>query len=304
MNCRVSPSDKPSNIGTQFDNVETYVLAQDAESLVLRGAVGELCISGKLVGRGYLNRPDLTKMRFPYIEEYGKRVYRTGDLVRLLHDGSFEYLGRADDQIKLRGQRLEVDEINSVIKSCVKRIDDVVTLLVRHPSQRKEQLVSFVVRKTKRGSQEGGLFLEIEDDQVVASTQEACKNRLPGYMVPTHIVPINKVPLSANNKADTKQLRAFFEQLLLDDLRGRPRESSAGSLSSQEVAVVNILTETIGGKMSDVTRLTNIFELGLDSITAIGFARSLQRAGFASARPSLIMESACRYSWSFAALLT
>ncbi|KAG9801223.1 peptide synthetase, partial [Aureobasidium melanogenum] len=85
---------KPSNIGWQFDNVGSYVLAPGSQTPVLRGAVGELCISGKLVGKGYLNRPELTADCFPYLDAFGERVYRTGDLVRLFHDGSIDFLGR------------------------------------------------------------------------------------------------------------------------------------------------------------------------------------------------------------------
>ncbi|KAH0000676.1 peptide synthetase, partial [Aureobasidium melanogenum] len=107
---------KPSNIGWQFDNVGSYVLAPGSQTPVLRGAVGELCISGKLVGKGYLNRPELTADCFPYLDAFGERVYRTGDLVRLFHDGSIDFLGRKDNQVKLRGQRLEIDEIEAVIK--------------------------------------------------------------------------------------------------------------------------------------------------------------------------------------------
>ena len=100
---RVPKNGKPSNIGPQFDNVGSFVFKPHTNTPVLRGGVGELCVSGALVGRGYLNRSELTKERFPWLKSYGERVYRTGDLVRIMHDGSFYFLGRIDDQVKLRG---------------------------------------------------------------------------------------------------------------------------------------------------------------------------------------------------------
>lgn len=109
---RVPQNGRPSNIGKQFLNVGSYVVQQGTEIPVLRGGVGELCVQGKLVGKGYLHRPELTEERFPTFSRWDERVYRTGDLVRILHDGCFDFLGRADDQVKLRGQRLEIGEIN------------------------------------------------------------------------------------------------------------------------------------------------------------------------------------------------
>src|SRR5699024_4101721 len=91
---RVPANGKPSNIGPQFVNVGSYVMAPGTTTPVIRGGIGELCASGALVGRGYLNRPELTKERFQYLEEHRERIYRTGDLVRILHDGSFQFLGR------------------------------------------------------------------------------------------------------------------------------------------------------------------------------------------------------------------
>ena len=100
----------------------------DPTKPVLRGAVGEFVVSGKLVAQGYIGRPDLTKEKF--ITLNGQRCYRTGDLVRILHNNTFDFVGRADDQVKLRGQRLEIGEINSVIK---KRTDEKLVLwLVWH----------------------------------------------------------------------------------------------------------------------------------------------------------------------------
>ncbi len=277
---RVGASGKPANIGPQFLNVGSFVVKKDSDEPVLRGAVGELVVSGKLVGKGYLNREKLTEEKFPMM--HGERVYRTGDLVRITHDGSFLFLGRADDQVKLRGQRLELSEITQVIKSGVEGIDEVVTLVLKHAKQEKEQLVAFFVPERAENNRYA----------FIGKAKEACLGRLPGYMVPTHFVPLGKLPLSANNKADGKALASVYNSLSIDDLQ---RLSSAGNTtrtwSEDEKEVLETLADAMIVPIEDLKTGTNIFELGYDSISVIGLSQRLQRAGFESAKLASVMKN-------------
>jgi hypothetical protein len=280
---RVPKNGKPANIGPQFDNVGSFVLKPETELPVLRGGVGELCVSGKLVGKGYLNRPDLTKERFPTLASLNERVYRTGDLVRILHDGSFIFLGRADDQVKLRGQRLELSEINEVIKKSSSSLQEVVTLVLKHSAQQKEQLVTFFVNSPEN---------TVETSDLISSMRDACNARLPGYMVPTHFVPLKALPLNANNKADSKQLGTMYNILSVDDLQRLGQSSqSYNQWSAQEHKVIDILASTMDIDASILTRGSNIFELGLDSISIVGFSRALQKAGLENAKLSIIKNN-------------
>ncbi|KAL2070809.1 hypothetical protein VTL71DRAFT_13835 [Oculimacula yallundae] len=279
---RVPKNGKPSNIGPAYVNVGSFVLKPGTEIPVLRGGIGELCVSGKLVGKGYLNRLELTAERFPTLKEFNERVYRTGDLVRILHDGSFIFLGRADDQVKLRGQRLELSEINEVIKNGVDDIEEVVTLVLKHSTQQKEQLVTFFV--TNSQSDDGNI--------PVSDLRDACKSRLPGYMVPTHFIPIRALPLNANNKADSKQLAAWYNDLKVEDLQ---RLSQAGQddnkWTENEQRVLDVISEVLNIENAALTGGTTIFELGIDSISIIGFARSLQSAGLGNAKLSVVKNN-------------
>jgi amino acid adenylation domain-containing protein len=276
---RVPKNGKPSNIGPQFDNVGSFVLKPGTALPVLRGGIGELCVSGKLVGKGYLNRADLTTERFPTLESFNERVYRTGDLVRILHDGTFIFLGRADDQVKLRGQRLELSEINEVIKKSVKELQDVVTLVLKHSTQQKEQLVTFFVAGA-------------EPDGMIPTMRDTCKARLPGYMVPTHFIPIKSLPLNANNKADSKQLAAMYNELSVDDLQRLSHSNQQDAKwNEHEKKVVELLANALQVEVSALTRGTNIFELGLDSISIIGFSRALQNAGLENAKLSVVKSN-------------
>ncbi|KAM5447569.1 NRPS cluster protein [Microsporum canis] len=290
---RVTSLDKPSNIGPQFDNVSGYVFKQGTNTPVLRGAIGELCVSGPLVGRGYLNRPQLTAEKFQYIDTYGERVYRTGDLVRMMHDGSFCFLGRIDDQVKLRGQRLEINEINHVIKNSTDKVGEVVTMVLKHPTATKEQIVSFA---TIASSSATALSLDVdfspEAGMVLERIRQECRAHLPGYMIPTHIIPLRKFPLSSNNKVDNAQLRGIFASMQLSDMQALSSQELESPTGNSETirAIVPIVSKFTKVEESTISPSSNIFELGLDSILAISFARALRDAGFPTARPSVVMK--------------
>ncbi|KAI3109232.1 hypothetical protein CBS147333_5862 [Penicillium roqueforti] len=291
---RMSANDKASNIGPQFDNVGSYVFSPGTTTPVLRGSIGELCVSGPLVGKGYLNRVELTKERFQELPESGDRIYRTGDLVRILHDGSFQFLGRIDDQVKLRGQRLEIGEINEVIKQATPELNEVATLVITHPKQSKDQLVSFFTTVTadkKSRAVDVGVRYSEEDRALLSKIKGACRTHLPGYMVPTHIIPMTQFPLSANNKADMKVLKSIYQELSLENIQKLSSMSVSQSTDSvQEQKIISVLARFIGSSEEKISSWSSIYELGLDSISVIAFSRSLREAGFSQAQPSTIMK--------------
>ncbi len=144
------------------------------------------------------------------MESFKERVYRTGDLVRILHDGCFDFLGRADDQVKLRGQRLEIGEINDTIKREIREIRDVATLVIRDEAQHKDQLVSFVVGEQSTDVRAIEVIMGAAAANFSREVQKVCRKRLPGYMVPTYVLQLSSIPLSANNKGDAKELKRLF----------------------------------------------------------------------------------------------
>ncbi|KAJ5295213.1 hypothetical protein PENANT_c048G05147 [Penicillium antarcticum] len=293
---RMSANDKASNIGPQFDNVGSYVFRPGTVRPVLRGSIGELCVSGPLVGKGYLNRAELTKERFQTLPQFGDRIYRTGDLVRILHDGSFQFLGRIDDQVKLRGQRLEIGEINEVIKQATPELNEVATLVITHPKQAKDQLVSFFTTLSANGDKKPrNVNVQVrssDDDRILLSKiKGSCRTHLPGYMVPTHIIPMTRFPLSANNKADMKALKGIYQELSLEDVQ---KLSSMGvdlpTDNALRKQIVSVLAEFTGSSGTEVSSWSSIYEMGLDSISVIAFSRILREAGFSQAQPSIIMK--------------
>ncbi|EMC92577.1 hypothetical protein BAUCODRAFT_95688 [Baudoinia panamericana UAMH 10762] len=292
MNTFIGPDAKPSNIGKQFANVGAYVLEPDGDQPVLRGAVGELCVSGKLVGKGYLNRPDLTAKAFPFMERHGERMYRTGDLVRLLSDGSFAFIGRKDTQAKLRGQRLEISEIDNTISGSSHELEDVVSMVVKDEGGRKQTLVSFVTLSSQSRSQALELVTSDIAKSLVRTASETCKRSLPGYMVPTHILPVSGLPLTVNNKIDTKRLGSFFNSLTMEDLQSLyTTNQQTAPMNDRENTICHVIADMLSVNIDVLKRESNFFSVGLSSVSAITFTSLLKRRGLHGATVTRVMQN-------------
>ncbi|MEO7327862.1 MAG: amino acid adenylation domain-containing protein, partial [Minicystis sp.] len=180
-------------IGRPFHNVRAYIL-DERRSPVPIGVRGELHLGGVQIGRGYLNRPELTAERFsldPFSSEPGARLYRTGDLCRYLPSGEIEYLGRADHQVKLRGFRIELGEVEAALRK-VAGIHDA-AVIVREDNPGDRRLVAYLVAETPL---------------VPAELRADLGARLPEYMLPALFVALPALPLSPNGKVDRAALPA------------------------------------------------------------------------------------------------
>ncbi|MGL4798884.1 MAG: non-ribosomal peptide synthetase, partial [Cellulosilyticaceae bacterium] len=176
-------------IGKPIDNTRLYVL-DNQKRIQPIGVAGELYISGIGVGRGYLNKEELTQEKFmddPYFEGY--RMYRSGDLVKLAEDGEIEYLGRMDHQVKLRGLRIELGEIESAIAAYPAIVESAV--LLREDGKGEKYLCGYYTAKAQ---------------VVIEELKYHLGQKLPEYMVPSFFVEMDYMPLSANGKLDRKAL--------------------------------------------------------------------------------------------------
>ena len=182
-------------IGRPIRNTRAYVLDPRGEAVPV-GVPGELYLGGGGVARGYLDRPDLTAERFPpdpFGPEPGARVYRTGDRVRFLADGTLEFVGRVDQQVKLRGFRVELGEIESAIGEVPGVAEAVVVAREEEPGN--PRLVAYLVP-------------EAGAEVSVADVRTALRAELPGYMVPAAFVVLDAFPLTRNGKVDRRSLPA------------------------------------------------------------------------------------------------
>jgi amino acid adenylation domain-containing protein len=186
------PATKLVPLGRPIPNTTMSVFT-DARQLAPIGVPGEIWIGGVGVARGYLGRPDLTAERFIADPRGngGSRLYRSGDLARWLPDGTLEFLGRADNQIKIRGYRVELGEIEAGLRRHPHVRDAVVT--ADEPTTDDKRLVAYVVLAAGQRLEAGGLWAEL------AQT-------LPDYMLPTAFVSIGQIPLTTNGKVDPRSL--------------------------------------------------------------------------------------------------
>ncbi|MGP4845613.1 amino acid adenylation domain-containing protein [Marinobacter sp. 1Y8] len=228
-------------IGLPTDNNRLYVL-DDTLALAPQGVIGELYVGGTGVGRGYAGRPGLTAERFvpdPFGNP-GDRLYRTGDLTRWNEDGVLEYAGRADFQLKIRGQRIEPGEIESCLQQCAGVRHAVVAA---QPTPHGVQLVGYMVA-------ESGATIDIES---VRGTLSAA---LPAVMVPSHLLILDQLPLNANGKLDRKALPS-------PDWQARSFEAPLGDL---EQSLAEVWQDLL--KVEKVGRHDHFFELGGHSLLA------------------------------------
>ncbi|QRO01822.1 amino acid adenylation domain-containing protein [Archangium violaceum] len=232
-------------IGPPVDNYRVY-LVDEHLNLVPPGSVGEICVGGVGLARGYLGRPDLSADRFvPNPFASGERMYRTGDLGRWLPDGKIDFLGRVDHQVKIRGFRVETAEIEVVISRMPGVADCVVEAL--DDGDGNKRLAAFLVPRA-------GESVDL------AQVREALKARLPSYMVPSVLVPLEAMPVTASGKLDRKALAGLAETgSTTDTAASRP-------LTAFEQQVAALWSEVLG---SPVARPSDdFFDLGGHSLLA------------------------------------
>ncbi|QVM89273.1 amino acid adenylation domain-containing protein [Pseudomonas entomophila] len=256
------------DIGRPIANARAYLL-DEALQLVPSGATGELYVGGAGVARGYLNQPDLTEARFladPFSETPGARMYRTGDLARWNADGTLEYLGRNDDQVKVRGRRIELGEIEAQLLQ-VPGIEEAL-VLAREEQAGQPRLVAW--------------FIARGEAPTPAELRAVLLQRLPAYMVPVALVPLAAWPLTANGKIDRRALPAPEREALAE----RAYEAAEGEL---EIALAQLWSELL--QVERVGRQDRFFELGGHSLLAMRMVGQLrQRLGLELALGTLFAD--------------
>ncbi|WP_281377115.1 non-ribosomal peptide synthetase [Fontibacillus panacisegetis] len=243
-------------IGKPISNTQTYIMNEN--QLCGVGMIGELCIGGEGVGRGYLNRPELTTEKFvnnPYKE--GTTIYRTGDLAKWLPDGNLQYLGRIDEQVKVRGFRIELGEIEEVIRK-QEGIRDV-TVIVREDQAGDKFICAYVVSEDHSEGEKLNLI----------QVKNEIRKELPYYMVPSHIIEIEQLIMTKNGKLDKRNLP-------------KPEFSS----EREYIAPRNDIEEKLATLFKDVLDVEvlgvndNFFEMGGNSIKAISVIARMRDYGF------------------------
>ncbi|WP_425549235.1 amino acid adenylation domain-containing protein, partial [Allokutzneria multivorans] len=263
MEFRIEPEDSvPAGvvtIGRPIWNTRLYVLDARLRP-VAPGVAGELYIGGDVLARGYRNRPSLTAQRFvanPFSP--GERMYRTGDVVRWSHDGLMEFVGRTDDQVKLRGFRIELGEIEHALSECPGVSHGVVVLREDRPGDKR--LVAYVVPKINASFDASnalnGSFSAFNASRgpLAEVVRGFVGERLPEYMVPSAVVVVDEIPLTANGKTDRKALPAPVFEV-----------SGRGPRNEVERVLCGLFADVLG--VDSVGIDDNFFDLGGHSLLA------------------------------------
>jgi amino acid adenylation domain-containing protein len=236
----------PVPIGRPIANTNIYLLDEKLRP-VATGVSGELYIGGDGLARGYLAQPEITAERFiphPFSENSGERIYRTGDMARYRENGEIEYLGRVDHQVKVRGFRVELGEIEAVLRQ-YPQINDVV-VMAREEVLGDRRIVAYLVSS--------------EEDLSLNDIRRFLSVKLPEYMMPSSLVTLSALPLTPNGKVDREALPAPGLG------RAGMEEAYVAPRTVLEEAVARIWAETIGIELLGVH--DNFFELGGHSLLA------------------------------------
>jgi amino acid adenylation domain-containing protein len=254
----VPSNELTESVGKPIANTQVYILREDRSPVSL-GETGEIYIGGAGVARGYLNKPDLTALRFledPFRSDKAARMYRTGDLGRWNTDGTIQYLGRNDHQVKIRGFRIELGEIEALLKQHSRIRDAVVT--AHEVSSGEKMLVAYVAaaQHTSPSSVEIRNYL---------------KGFLPDYMIPAAFVSLDQLPLTPNGKLDRASLP-------MPDIHAYASECYEAPQGIQEQALTSIWQGLL--HIQRVGRNDNFFELGGYSLLAVRMIQQLRKVGF------------------------
>jgi amino acid adenylation domain-containing protein/non-ribosomal peptide synthase protein (TIGR01720 family) len=243
-------------IGRPIANTKIYILDRYLQPVPI-GVPGELHLASVGLAKGYLNRPELTDSKFianPFSQKLSDRLYKTGDLVRYGNDGQIEFVGRIDDQVKIRGFRIELGEIESVLNQHPQVKDAIV--IVKEDELKTKRLYGYFIPKT-----EALTFQEL---------RQFIQDRLPDYMIPAFLIPLESFPLTPNGKVDRRALP-------LPKINPNELENYATPSTKNEQILAQIWQEVLGLKTISIN--DNFFELGGDSILAIQIIAKANQEG-------------------------
>ncbi|MCW7760649.1 non-ribosomal peptide synthetase [Photorhabdus luminescens] len=250
------PDDAYIPIGTPFANTHIYILDAYGEPVPM-GVVGEIAVGGPGLARGYNRNSELTQQKFVKDNLSGRcgYIYHTGDQARLKSDGTLEFLGRNDDQIKLRGFRIELAEIDAKLRV----LPDVQNAIA-------------VVREIEPGNKQIIAYLQTPQSLLVEQIREQLRHQLPHYMIPSAFVCLDAFPVSITGKVDKEKL---------------PAPETSAFTSTEYVAPQNDVERTLASifavvlKQEKVSRYDNFFALGGDSILIVRVVAMAKQAGLA-----------------------
>ncbi len=253
-------------IGYPISNTQVYVLDRYLHPVPV-GVPGELYIGGDGLARGYLNKPQLTAEKFipnPFnSNKKSKRLYKTGDLVRYKMDGTLEYLGRLDNQVKVRGFRIEIGEIESVLSQHPAVKD--VAVITTEDQRGNKRLIAYIVLQSSLE------LMHNNHSNRLSDIRSLLIEKLPNYMIPALLIPLDSLPLTTNGKINYRDLSQR------EIIQPEPKSELINPRTEIEIKLVKIWSEIL--QIESIGIHDNFFEIGGDSILAIQIISQANKAG-------------------------
>jgi amino acid adenylation domain-containing protein len=301
--------DRPTTIGRPHQGRLWVVEPDDHHRLAPIGCVGELVVQGPVLARGYLeetvNRPFVEANSFGFGDRLQTpvRMYKTGDLVRFNPDGTICYMGRIDSQVKLRGQRIELEEIEYSVRAVLPDVEHAAVDIAHHESG--DMLVAFVALAHVDGGKPIGAPVGGIDDTVLSMNEtlrgrfvalaDGLKRLLAPHMLPNLFLPLRSMPFTATGKLDRKILRRIADGLprerYLEYSLDGDGEDEGGPLTPAEYMLRGLWAEVLAISPEQIGRNGKFLHIGGDSITAIRLISAARRQGFFLEMSDIFMDS-------------
>ncbi|KAI0966021.1 hypothetical protein F4678DRAFT_466986 [Xylaria arbuscula] len=299
---RIDFTQPSAYIGKAVGSVSWIVQPDDYDRLAPLGSIGELLVEGPILARGYVGNPENTAASFIETPAWLRRgtkgrtgrharLYKTGDLVRYTEDGGLIYLGRKDMQIKIRGQRLELGEVEHQVRECLGSRTQVIADMIRLKGDNQKAVLSlFVTGDTDEGAGIQNPFhslLQVADGielaRISGELKVALSQRLPQYMIPSLFIRVATLPLSPSGKVDRKQLRKAGDLISaknLADIQAVGEQEKRQPTTEGERLLRDIWAQVLNLEASDIGIDDSLIRLGGDSISAMVIVGEARNLGF------------------------
>ncbi|KAK4496852.1 hypothetical protein PRZ48_011301 [Zasmidium cellare] len=274
-----------SNVGVPLPSVGTYVVQDN--NVVMRGGIGELALSGPQLSPGYWKLPKVNAKKFIWNEKLQQRLYLTGDLVRHLADGTFNFVGRNDDLVKLGGIRVELGEIAFALREADSRIEKFEVLHCKRKDAEEKLVVAFMACPSiaEPGDEVKALTTPAAKD-LAGIAREYGRKVLPPYMLPTTFIILPRIPRTASAKVDRAAMTAIYHGLDLATWEGADEASSESSKDQHSSwreknrDLLQIIADSLRVSTSSLHPASSLPAIGIDSIGAIRLIPKINAAGY------------------------
>lgn len=294
--CQINPAHRPESIGYPLCCVSWIVDPDDHNRLAPLGTIGELLLEGYTMARGYLNDTEKTAVSFVPAPDWlmkagsqrGSRLYKTGDLVRYSTDGAIDFIGRKDTQVKVRGQRVELGEVEHHLRKCLPSMVDAAAEVVRlSNSQDRTSLVAFVCPTGSSQRADARLLNQsaAEYNQIKMSTtnlKAKMEDLVPSSMVPAAILLISNMPINSSGKLDRKRLKILASEAPVDTYSSSNNvHDKKRTPNTAKEKKMQLLWERVVKHNGPIFAEDHFFNLGADSITAMALVATARSEGLA-----------------------